>query len=494
MIHSAASLPRRPRSTQSSRNPGNASHIDSILRQQRSLEQDLHFLLNAQADALLAGLGGPTNPASSSANTSAMSSPSIPAKDAPLPTASALLTAPGTGKAIPLRQPPPAAPLSLRATRRGIWDAMRSLSSLKEAEATALEGSLANTTSTLTQLETWTAKRAGLRASIASTLQEDTNGDSARTHTLRDEQAALDMQISSLEAQLAELRSQRRAVGLELQEVENRVQARLSSFRGALGEVERDIERFVHAQRPAARRRSRHTPGAGGATNGDGSIRLDDGDAQQRMLDEIQEEQIAERDELEASLRAADFERQALDDGATVWNDAVGEITGFERTLAREIRALARKGGPPNGRVGLVEHTEEAAAAAEASSVDLVKIMDDAIALVESKLKLAESKGWNLLVAAIGAELDAFQQGREILFGAAVGSTRSASPAVERGHTDVSGGRGGSEIETSIEEDTGRDDNDSKAGNAADSKLVSPTRRPRPPHQDDPDPDLLISG
>jgi hypothetical protein len=45
----------------------------------------------------------------------------------------------------------------------------------------------------------------------------------------------------------------------------------------------------------------------------------------------------------------------------------------------------------------------------------LISRMDRTMFYIESKLKLAESKNWKLLVCCIGAELEAFKQGREIL-------------------------------------------------------------------------------
>ncbi|KAA6407512.1 MAG: hypothetical protein FRX48_08755 [Lasallia pustulata] len=45
----------------------------------------------------------------------------------------------------------------------------------------------------------------------------------------------------------------------------------------------------------------------------------------------------------------------------------------------------------------------------------VLELMDRAIGALEERVRLARTRGWKLLVCAVGAELEAFRQGREVL-------------------------------------------------------------------------------
>ena len=97
---------------------------------------------------------------------------------------------------------------------------------------------------------------------------------------------------------------------------------------------------------------------------------------------------------LEQKREAAELEREAVEEGALVWKDVVKEVTAFEKRLRHEMGNGASSGSDMQS---------------------LLSELDIAMVQLESKYKLAEARGWRLLICAIGAELDAFRKGREVL-------------------------------------------------------------------------------
>jgi hypothetical protein len=126
------------------------------------------------------------------------------------------------------------------------------------------------------------------------------------------------------------------------------------------------------------------------------------------------------QNDLTRQRTAAETERDALEDGAVVWEDVINEVTTFERKLRAEMRTLR---SPPAQDTALGrQRTANSSFNSSQQSYNtaegmhgLLRAMDEAILLLESKFKLAEARDWKLLVCCIGAELEAFREGRGIL-------------------------------------------------------------------------------
>jgi hypothetical protein len=95
---------------------------------------------------------------------------------------------------------------------------------------------------------------------------------------------------------------------------------------------------------------------------------------------------------------AAKDEKRALEEGAEVWTSTIEIVTAFEEDLRQQMAANTAQ-----DNAGLREQVGK---------------MGDVIEKLERNLGVAESKHWNLLVCAIGAELEAFKEGEGILRGA----------------------------------------------------------------------------
>jgi hypothetical protein len=154
-----------------------------------------------------------------------------------------------------------------------------------------------------------------------------------------------------------------------------------------------------------------------------------------------------------------DKDRAALDEGAVMWNDVVKKISEFETSLQDQMQQRG-------------DHS------------DLLGRMESTTAYLEQKLEFANSRSWNLLVCAIGAELEAFKQGRAILE-QALGISRKGKEKMTSLVDTGSSSHSESERESSSPAST----------NSRSPSNQSAARTPNLFHGDDedPDPELLIS-
>ena len=135
----------------------------------------------------------------------------------------------------------------------------------------------------------------------------------------------------------------------------------------------------------------------GPATTGSGMYSLT---PDRRTLRMAQEQWSYEQDILSQRRGDVETERQALLDGAKLWRGASDKIKLFER----EMRSALEEGSNSD------QDQEQTTAA-------LLTQLNELIALVEEEVETAESNDWNLLICALGAELEALRRGREMLGG-----------------------------------------------------------------------------
>jgi hypothetical protein len=94
-------------------------------------------------------------------------------------------------------------------------------------------------------------------------------------------------------------------------------------------------------------------------------------------------------------------DRQALTEGSEVWSEVTGLVAQFEAKL-RELVKASQAGDAD-------EEPQQAAMRNQLSE------MDDVVQELQHRLQIAESKHWNLLICAIGAELEAFIEAKALL-------------------------------------------------------------------------------
>ncbi|RDW81375.1 uncharacterized protein DSM5745_04932 [Aspergillus mulundensis] len=371
MSHSLVPLPLRT----------TTHHQDPLLhveRQAKHIQRNLQLLIDAQGEGLLAGLGG-QQPEASVLEDHASSSQSQ-------------LHSPQGASTVPVRQPRQKK-IGLRAAREGIFTSMQDLMRLREEELEILASRQEDMSHGLTEIETFTTKRCGLENIIAAI--NDTR-ETRLSRELRDERSRLEVEIHELENKLAQMKARHRHVVDELAQVENSVDAKLSSYKASLSLLETDVRRFLAS------------PPVKPSANGTSQENFYSLKPSRRTLEMAQEHWQREQSDLQHRQEEVDAEIEALEEGCVVWKRVVGDISGFEKRLRANMRRSMQ-----------VEEQSSKGKEAVRSQDDPVQLiiedLEQTTNLVEGQLDYAQSRDWKLLVCCISAELEALREAREIL-------------------------------------------------------------------------------
>ncbi|KAH7327201.1 hypothetical protein BKA65DRAFT_64112 [Rhexocercosporidium sp. MPI-PUGE-AT-0058] len=377
---------------------GAAGGIDPLLgleRRERALQNDLQMLLDAQSAGLVQGFGGEVaggggghREGSSDAGSSTPTSRSLQRSSSR-----------GQGSAggiVPVRQPKRKV-VGLRGARRGLLRDMEELVAVKREEVGVLKGEIGRREVVLGRVEQWERRIEGVRGQLSGYSgsggadliegEGDAGGEEAQEIAeLRTEEKAVENEILEMEDRLAQMKARKRWLGERIKENINRREARLSSYRGALREVELEVKEFL--RRPPI-------PVSVVMGGEEGFTALP---ASRRTLGMAKEWWNKEVSQLKTRQEEVEKEKTALEDGAEMWANSVKVVVDFEDDLRKQM------------------------ASSDVQDPDVLRRqidkMEGVIKTLSATLRVAEDKGWNLLICAVGAELEAFKEGEEILKGA----------------------------------------------------------------------------
>ena len=344
------------------------------------LHADLQFLLDAQAEALAQGLeSGKTGDGASTGSTTPTAN-----------SARAGLSRPGSR---PARKK-----MGLRSARKGLYTTIAALSGIKREELQGLDAEVVDAERKLQQIEVWGTKRKGLEDASSGV---DSSEETVRVQRLRREADALQDSIQEVEVQLKDMKAKYRRLARQIAAAENSTQAKIASYTQSIELLEADVQRFLSLQPSASKSR----PDAG---NGQSSVwQLP---PKRRTLEMAKVFFTEERDSTVERRRQVEQEKEALELGGKMWKDVAVSVTEFEK------RVRAEMSGADMANSGHAWDDQPQPSSGERLKELLVK-MDTVIEELESKYHKAEEQNWKLLIAAIGAELDALRQGRNILKG-----------------------------------------------------------------------------
>jgi hypothetical protein len=371
-----------------------------IERKERAIQQELQLLLDAQSTGLVRGFGGMAgSDGASDAGSSTPTTASIAGRSRERD---------GGASFVPVRQPKKKV-LSLRGARRGLLRDMGTLAEVKEEESRVLAEEIGRRERVLEQVRVWEERMEAVRGELdtySGTDQKVRGGgeEGMEIISLQKEERELESEIRELEERLMQMRARKNWIGERIREGVNRREARLSSYRGALREVESEVKEFL--RRPPIERSI-----VMGREEGFTAL-----PPARRTLGLASEWWNKELDSLSARKIAAEAEKGALDEGAEIWTSTIEVVTGFEEDLRRQMAS------------NLAQDT--------AGLREQVSKMGEVIEKLEHNLGIAESKRWNLLVCAVGAELEAFKEGEAILRGS-LGMSPSQKGSEEIGNEDT---------------------------------------------------------
>jgi seryl-tRNA synthetase len=269
--------------------------------------------------------------------------------------------------------------IGLNAARHGISRRIQQLASARAEELDLLDEDLRQLQVTVAKTEAWTQKRVRLEKKIHDIEGEDAG---AKTETLQTEASKLELEIRQKEEELWALKRRHRRVLDELADTQNSTEAKLSSYKTSLSLLDREVSSFL-AHPPNIN----HVP-----LSSTPFLSLP---VKRRTLEMAREFWQDEFARLAETCEELDADRGALDEGAMVWNDVVKKVAHYEASLQSFMQQTGRTNAP--------EPTK------------LLEQMESTITYLEEKLETASSRSWNLLVCAIGAELEAFTQGKTVL-------------------------------------------------------------------------------
>ncbi|KAK3937219.1 hypothetical protein QBC46DRAFT_452120 [Diplogelasinospora grovesii] len=393
----------------------------NLQRREKALQKELQHLLDVQSAGLAAHLdpNAPPSETGSSTPTGTSFSGSTRRKSH---VAFDQHTS-GDGEVMPVRQPRHK-PLGLRGARAALARNMTLLADLKSEEDANLTSALSVRKKALTQLRKLSTQRDGIQEELRA-LESDKDEPLARElRELTQEQQHVSAEIRELEERLHGLKSRKKWLDTKVHDVRNRREAGLSGYRGALKEAESRVSTLLtkppvkpldleaisppppnsqpaNANANADGVEGQHTQQSPGGTE---FLRLR---PERRTVDMAREWWENEVVILERRKGEVDRDRKALEEGVEVWKETTKLVGDFERGLRDEMN-----GGDDMGKGKDIQVTPEQAMHRQLDKMGAV------MAGLQEKLRIAEERGWNLLICAIGAELEAFKEAEGMLRGA----------------------------------------------------------------------------
>lgn len=343
--------------------------------QEKAIEREVQQLLDLQANGLVAGIKSDSDTGSSTPTGTFYSSNSRMVNSLYTPTRSN-----GDGNVIPVRQS--TKPKGLRAARSGIKTSISALAHLKLEEDSYVEEALSQRRRMLNTMDRLGRRRRTVSNELHILEQDEEEPLGVELRELEKNYDSLTMDIHTLEEKLVAMRKQQRWIKGEIESVKNNREAGLSGYRGALQEVDSEVKALM--TRPPIQPLDQQVLDTS-STGGSDFLRLL---PQRRTLEMATHWLRSEVHLLQQHKLRIDADRRALDEGVIVWEEVVRVVSEHEARL----RGMMNK-----------------------DSGHVLGEMNEVVKVLERHMQHAESSRWNLLICAIGAELEAFTTARGML-------------------------------------------------------------------------------
>ncbi|KAI6781288.1 uncharacterized protein J7T54_004061 [Emericellopsis cladophorae] len=368
----------------------------TIRRHERGLQREIQDLLDAQGNGLVASGEDEYSDAGDSTPTGTFySSNSRLANTLYIPPQST-----AEGDVIPVRQPKPSTPRGLRAARTGLRRSISVFAKLKAEENQHVEDALAERRKALSQLHRLSLRKDSVETELKTLEDDEQEPLGKELRELGERYESITSDIRELEEKLIGMRNQRRWLREKMEDVRNRRDAGLSGYRGALKDVDSEVARIM--RHPPFQPLDSDALGKAPSTGGQEFIRMI---PERRTVDMAKgwwEQEIAALDKRKTLV---ENEQRALQEGGIVWNDVMRLVADYEarfRAVVKGEQSVSTKGKEK-------QVSQEEMLRAQLPEMD--KVMKE----LKRHHELAEDKSWTLLICAIGAELEALQQGQEML-------------------------------------------------------------------------------
>ncbi|KAM0344111.1 hypothetical protein ACHAPU_007832 [Fusarium lateritium] len=309
------------------------------------------------------------------------------------------------GNVIPVRQPTPNKPRGLKSARAGLQRSMAALSDLKSEEDSHLNTALEQRKDALAYLDKMSKRRDDIYSELHALEDDEQEPLGQELRELGAEQQALDHDIRLLEEKLVGMRNRRRWVREKMEDVKNRREAGLSGYRAAGRDVDTEVRTLI--QRPPIAPLDIDALGTATKAHSKENLDMLRGTEFLQLRPERRTVEMArtwwegEIAVLERRKAQIAEDRQALDEGSEVWSEVTGLVAQFESKLRELVKASQARDADEEPQQAVIQN--------QLSEINAV------VEELEKRLQLAESKHWNLLICAIGAELEAFLEAKAVL-------------------------------------------------------------------------------
>ena len=387
-----------------------------IRRREKALESEVQQYLDLQANGLVAGSQGiiprgsdideysdagsstPTGTFYSTATSKSRMTSSlyVPTRSTP------------DGNVIPVRQPKSTRPRGLRAARMGLRRSILALAQLKGEEDAHVDDALMERKKALSQLNRL-SKRKEIATTELQALEDDEEEPLGKElRELGSRYDSVTQEIRELEEKLVGMRNQRRWLRGKMEDVKNRREAGLSGYRGALKDIDSEVATLMlrpPVQPLELEQLQQDSLGRTESTGGLEFLRLI---PERRTVDMAKSWWNSEISILEQRKAQVNADKQALEEGGAMWAEVMLLVLDYESRLRQLMNGAQH---PPSSK------GKETIPSQEELIREQLPEMDKVIEELEKHLHLAEDKRWNLLICAIGAELEAFTEAQEMLRG-----------------------------------------------------------------------------
>ncbi|EFY91502.1 hypothetical protein J3459_013846 [Metarhizium acridum] len=394
----------------------------SLRHRQRALERDIQQLLDSQVAGLVSGSeNGGLSLASREIDVHSDTGSSTPTgtfystatSTSQMPRSLHIPpTSTPEGNIIPVRQPANNRSIGLKSARKGLRRAILSLVELREEEIDKINTAIEERKNALAQLNTLGTRRLGIQAKIMAVDCDKNEPLGRQLRELEAKYNSVNQEIATLDERLMSLRNQRQWLKEKMNDAKGKREAGLSGYRGALKDVDSELAFLV--RRPSFLPLESAVFGAdGGALSED--VESSGGLEFFRLIPERRTPEMAKswwEAELEILQRRriqVDKDRQALEKGADVWDHVVALVSDFES----ELRRLLKDGIGSSAQTS-VKGKENAVSDGDLIQAQLVS-MNTVLEELEEAMRQAEARSWNLLICAIGAELETFREAQSVL-------------------------------------------------------------------------------
>ncbi|KAK8072937.1 hypothetical protein PG996_006285 [Apiospora saccharicola] len=416
----------------------------TIQRRERRIQEELQRLLDAQGAAIdrqISGDPGATGgDGSSQASTPQRSTSGRSSQSqSPLRSRTDLYDSRSPAPAvIPVRQPKPK-PLSLKQVRNSIARTMSMLADLKAEETQYILEARQARLGAIAKANRLSAQHKTIASELKAMETDKDDPLRREIHSMDSEYKSVCVEIEEFEEKLRLLKHRKGQLERRMEEARSERESGLSGYRGALKDTERSIGDMM--KRPGVRVLELDSDFDSGShieeTNRKDSTEAEDSPQEastdkarsmegrvtgkefmhlrpeRRTLAMAKEWWEGETAILTRRQAAVDRELEALHEGIEVWSDVVAQISGYETRLAAAINNLVAAGGFEDANSDKAESQQRKRDEKlfRTQYSDLMHTIQE----IESYLGHSESKGYNLLIAAIGGELTGFKEGEKML-------------------------------------------------------------------------------